>query len=369
MAEVITAGTAETAFDSQRWFLEGTVSPGGRLTHTSIAKEQFIIGRGTTADLRLASRSVSKVHSELTIAGDVVVVQDCGSTNGTFVNGARVTQGTPVGDGDLIQFADVEFRLLKSTIVSGEITAVAPRPEEGWLISQLHEVVNNRKFEMHYQPIVTSDAVPMGVEALVRCQLPGLESPPAMFAAAERLGLEERISALCRSEAVDTLGRQLSGGKLFLNTHPNEHLGTELVESLQELRERDSERSIVLEIHEAAVPDLTTIRDFRKALLELQIGMAYDDFGAGQSRLRELSVVPPDYLKFDRSLLLELENACSAHRALVQSLLKMAADQGIATVAEGLDEKATIDVCREMGFTHFQGFYFGRPAPVDSLKQ
>ena len=368
MAEVITADNVETAFDAQRWFLEGTIAPGARMTHTAIAKPRFVVGRGTAADLRLGSRSVSKVHAELVVAGEVVVVRDCGSTNGTFVNGSRATSETPVGEGDLIQFADVEFRLLQSTIMSGEITAIATCPEAGWLISQLHDVVNNRQFEMHFQPIVTADGSPMGVEALVRCQLAGLESPPKLFAAAERLGLEERISALCRSVAIDTLGRHVPGRKLFLNTHPREHLGKELVESLRELRDRIPERPIVLEIHEAAVPDLSTIREFRKSLLDLQVGMAYDDFGAGQSRLRELSVVPPDYLKFDRSMLLELENACDAHRSLVQSLLKMATDQGIASVAEGLDDEATIDVCREMGFTHFQGFYFGRPAPVAELE-
>jgi EAL domain-containing protein (putative c-di-GMP-specific phosphodiesterase class I) len=205
------------------------------------------------------------------------------------------------------------------------------------------------------------------VEALVRCRVSGLETPAALFAAAERLGLAERISSMCRTQALRTLASHAPGLALFLNTHPREHLGPELLHSLAELRRQADSRAIVLEIHEAAVPELATIREFRKGLCDLQIGMAYDDFGAGQSRLRELSIVPPDYLKFDRQLLQELENSSAAHRALVRSLVRMAADQGIATVAEGLDDEATVAACRELGFTHFQGFYFGRPTAVAEL--
>lgn len=367
MSLELSHAAAETGAVLQHWFLEGTVAPSAGLTRTAIHKERFVIGRGTTADLCLPSNNVSKVHAELIVAGRIVVLQDCGSTNGTFINGARVTSATPVGDGDLLQFADMEFRLGCTDESSGENTAIAARPEEGWLISQLHEFVNHQRFEMHFQPIVTAAGVRMGVEALVRCRVSGLESPLRLFAAAERLGLEERISVMCRSAAVDSLADTARGEQLFLNTHPHEHLGAELIHSLAELRARAPERPLVLEIHEAAVPDMATIREFHAALRDLQIGMAYDDFGAGQSRLRELGVVPPDYLKFDRSLLLELQTATAAHRALVQSLVRMAADQGIATLAEGLDDATTIDVCRQMGFTHFQGYYFGRPVPAAEL--
>jgi len=367
MATIMTPASANLATSTQQWFLEGTLSAASGLTRIVVGKERFVIGRAASTDLCLPSTNVSKVHAELVIAGQIAVLQDCGSTNGTFVNGTRLTAPTPVGAGDLLQFADIELRLGQTDEAPGENTAVAPSPEKGWLISQLHELVNHRKFEMHFQPIVRADGVRTGVEALVRCRVAGLESPVAMFAAAERLGLEERISGMCRTAAAQSLGSYAHREQLFLNTHPNEHLGSELIASLAELRTRWPERPIVLEIHEAAVPNLATIRDFRKALADQQIGMAYDDFGAGQSRLRELSIVPPDYLKFDRSLLIKLESASAAHRSLLLSLVTMANDQGIATIAEGLDEAPTIDVCRELGFTHFQGYFFGRPVPVSEL--
>ena len=142
----------------------------------------------------------------------------------------------------------------------------------------------------------------MGVEALVRCEVPGLESPVELFEAASRLGMEKRVSTMCRIKAVRALGDRFPEYQLFLNTHPGEYLGRELVQSLSQLRFLAGQRPMVLEIHEATIPEMTAMREFREALRDLEIGLAYDDFGVGQSRLLELTEVPPDYLKFDRSL-------------------------------------------------------------------
>jgi EAL domain-containing protein (putative c-di-GMP-specific phosphodiesterase class I) len=109
------------------------------------------------------------------------------------------------------------------------------------------------------------------------------------------------------------------------------------------------------------------MRDFRAALCSFGIGIAYDDFGAGQARLLELSEVPPDFLKFDRSLVKDEALASPSHRALLESLLRHAADAGVATVAEGLESPAAVEACRELGFTHLQGFHLGRPVFADQL--
>ena len=82
--------------------------------------------------------------------------------------------------------------------------------------------------------------------------------------------------------------------------------------SLRELRELEPRRPLVLEIHEAAVTCGDEMKQLRAALADLQIGLAYDDFGAGQARLVELVDVPPDYLKFDMKLVQNLESARSS---------------------------------------------------------
>jgi EAL domain-containing protein (putative c-di-GMP-specific phosphodiesterase class I) len=109
------------------------------------------------------------------------------------------------------------------------------------------------------------------------------------------------------------------------------------------------------------------MREFRAALHDLGIRLAYDDFGAGQSRLLELTEVPPDYLKFDRSLVQESALCSESHWSLLQTLVKHATEVGIATVAEGLESQEAVDACRDLGFTYLQGYHLGRPVAAEKL--
>ncbi|GAA1275278.1 DUF1707 and FHA domain-containing protein [Kitasatospora nipponensis] len=69
------------------------------------------IGRAPGSDLRLSDISVSRAHAELRRDADGWVLHDLGSTNGTHVNGRRVTGSTPVRPGDLVAFGSLAFRL------------------------------------------------------------------------------------------------------------------------------------------------------------------------------------------------------------------------------------------------------------------
>jgi EAL domain-containing protein (putative c-di-GMP-specific phosphodiesterase class I) len=89
--------------------------------------------------------------------------------------------------------------------------------------------------------------------------------------------------------------------------------------------------------------------------------LVYDDFGAGQARLIELAEVPPDYLKFDRSLIQQIHQAPAARHQLLEGLVKMALELGIRLIAEGLENPAEVDICRTLGFDYGQGFLFAVP--------
>jgi len=124
---------------------------------------------------------------------------------------------------------------------------------------------------------------------------------PGLIAVASALNLESELSRIFREEGLNC-GRSLPPNcLLFANTHPAEIEEPELLKfSLRELRERAPTRPLVLEIHEAIAAQAHSMRDLRATLDDLNIGLAYDDFGAGQARLHELVEVPPDYLKFDK---------------------------------------------------------------------
>ena len=132
---------------------------------------------------------------------------------------------------------------------------------------------------------------------------------------------------------------------------------------------KHEELPIVLEIHEAAVTQtsdsmrLLQGREFRG---NINIGLAYDDFGAGQARLVELVEVPPDYLKFDIELVRGLSKASQERQKMVERLVQMTTELGIAALAEGIEEESDHEVCRQLGFGYCQGFLYGKPKPLKS---
>ena len=137
--------------------------------------------------------------------------------------------------------------------------------------------------------------------------------------------------------------------------------------SLEELRDRSGDRQLVLEVHEEAVPDAKSSGRFASALRDLDVLLAFHDFGAGQSHLLELARIKPDFLKFDRSLVKDLGSPEASHENLVKSLHDSAVSLGIRTLAEGLETASSIAACEQIGFELYQGYAFGRPAPLESL--
>jgi len=200
-----------------------------------------------------------------------------------------------------------------------------------------------------------------GFEILGRSRLFGLTTPHAMFSAAAVLDLESELSRMMRNEGMASARALPCNPLLFANTHPAElQEDGVLAFSLRELRESAPSARMVLEIHEAAVTCVKQMRELRAVLNELNIGLAYDDFGAGQARLVELGEVPPDCLKFDIELIHEIDRASPERQRMLASLVAIVKDLGIASLAEGVETEAEHESCRQMGFDFGQGYLYGK---------
>src|SRR3970282_2360444 len=105
---------------------------------------------------------------------------------------------------------------------------------------------------------------------------------------------------LARRRAAELVSARSHVTGLFLNTHPSELREPGLVESMEELRSLAPDVDLTLEIHESALARPEVMAALRDHLSEINVGLAYDDFGAGQARLLELAEAPAHYLKFDR---------------------------------------------------------------------
>lgn len=229
-------------------------------------------------------------------------------------------------------------------------------------LSQFSKLFDESALRPHFQPIVTvSNREIVAYEVLSRSSLFGLTLPKTMFEAADRLNRSSELSRLMREVAMRQ--PRVSAEHLYLNTHPSELQDLRpLISSLRRLRKLNPTARITIEIHESAVADISTLKIVRIVLEDLQMGLAYDDFGAGQARLEELIEARPNVLKFDMKLVRGIDTALMPKRQLVESLVRMTRDLGIVALAEGIETEEEAVVCQQLGFEMFQGFLFGSPA-------
>ena len=355
------------------WYLEGFVDDELATWRTEIAPMPFLIGRLEDCDLQLPAAGISSHHAEIFLsAGEEVYIRDLKSTNGTFVNLDRIDQPTALQAGDVIHFADREFRLvagrealdpdsgtlvLDMAVIESAREMLAQRP-------LLEEMIRERKVKALFQPVVSmTGGRRVGFELLGRGAHEGLpESPEVLLAAAKELSMEVKLTEVFRSLAVDNGTRLAIEDKLFLNTHPTELTNHEqLIGSLEQLSAQIPDRRLVLEIHEDAVADSDRFRPLRQALDELGVGVAFDDFGKGQARLIELADLVPNYVKFDRRMVAGIDRA-PKRREMVRRLVGMVQEIGIETIAEGIETEAEATACTDLGFVYGQGYFYGRPA-------
>lgn len=351
------------------WYLDGcTDEEQTRRQQVVVSSFPFQVGRKSGLPLTLQGRTVSKVHAEIIQQDNELWVRDLQSTNGTFVNGNRVTDCMSLKSDDLVQFADLEFRLVCQEAEDARNTVCATSQLLVSTALQFRRLMETGDILPHFQPVIRmSNGAVLGYEVLARSNYAGLESAYDLFLAALRMDQEAELSELCRREGLRQ-GQALSDNPtLFVNTHPAEIGRPEFLASLEAIRERRYATPIVLEIHERSACDIEAIRELRTILRELNIGLAYDDFGNGQSRLRELMEVPPDFVKFDMALIRDIHEASPQKQKTLETLVRMVGDLGVAPLAEGIECHEESAVCSEMGFLYAQGYLFGRPTPAASV--
>lgn len=354
--------------DTGVWYLSGCTGEDERSRVVMVSSVPFRVGRRTDLNLCLTSPNISKVHAEIIAVGDNLFLRDLHSTNGTFVNGRRVQEDCAIGEGDVLRFATLEFRVSRQTFERSDGTIIVPEGESFGIVVQFDRLMATKDVTPHFQPVIAfSDLSVVGYEALARSRVQGLESPRQMFHVAERLNSEQELSTLCRQRAVLAAQDLPASLNLFLNTHPAEKLTGGVLQSLRELRDLYPSQPLTVELHEAAVTGPHEMNEFCTGLRDLEIKLAYDDFGAGQARLLDLVKVPPDYLKFDISFIRDIHLAPAQHLQMVAMLVNLVRDFGTAALAEGIECAEEAEMCQELGFEYAQGYFFGKPAPVDAF--
>ncbi len=242
--------------------------------------------------------------------------------------------------------------------------------------SNLRGALENHEFNLLYQPIVNLDDGKLaGVEALLRWNNPDLgQVPPDKFIPiAEQSGLIVAIGRWVQKEAC----RQIKAWRtehdwplpVAINVAAGELLQPGFSESLIQRMEADGIASELLwvEVTEfSLVSDCPTVDQNLEMLNKAMIRVNIDDFGTGYSSLSYLRRMPISSLKIDRSFISGLPH--NKHElALTRSILSMASDLGLGTVAEGIENQQQYDFLRDNGCKMGQGFLMARPLKASQI--
>jgi EAL domain-containing protein (putative c-di-GMP-specific phosphodiesterase class I) len=187
-------------------------------------------------------------------------------------------------------------------------------------------------------------------------------SPGSFLPAAERFGLIQAIDVWRVRQALSLASDTAFQVNLSAVTMCDPAARSEIVELLAASPKQASR--IVFEITEtAAAAHIEAARAFAADITDIGCRLALDDFGVGFGSFTYLRSLPLTYIKIDLSFVRGLVG-CLDDRRVVQSIIGIAQEFGLRTIAEGVEDEDTLELLRELGADFVQGYHLGRPAPI-----
>ncbi|MBU2279432.1 MAG: EAL domain-containing protein [Gammaproteobacteria bacterium] len=243
------------------------------------------------------------------------------------------------------------------------------------LHNEILKGVQLQQFFLVYQPIydIGSGAFTK-CEALVRWQHPerGLISPLDFISVAERTGAIRPLGhwilqqALIDAKHFCALGlpvqMSVNRSSQEFNVH---HVADEWLNMIAAAGLECEQ--LIFEITESLFMDRISVQQNNIIKLHQHgLQLAIDDFGTGYSALNYLSRYPVNFIKIDKSFIVDVASEDKA-RALAAVLINMAKVLDVQVVAEGVETKAQLDVLTELGCDFIQGYYFSKPLRADDF--
>ncbi|MET3824982.1 diguanylate cyclase (GGDEF)-like protein [Sphingomonas sp. PvP055] len=228
-----------------------------------------------------------------------------------------------------------------------------------------------RELEVHYQPIFDTRSMTISsVEALARWRSPVLgEIAPATFiAAAERMGIINRVTLILFGKALEGLAALPDPIALSFNLSAQDLMSPATMREIVRMivATNVAPRRIVFEVTETSlVTDMATAREALQRLRSFGVRTALDDFGTGYSSLCSLHELPLDILKVDRTFVTGM--ATGSGRNMVSAIRNLAQSLSLECTMEGIETETQLIEISLAGYRYAQGFLLGRPMPIDAL--
>ena len=240
------------------------------------------------------------------------------------------------------------------------------------LDADLRRALENREFEVYYQPIFSLvDNQIIGFEALVRWLHPdrGLVSPAEFIPIAEESSLIIPLGAWVLREAISQImawQQKFPANPLLsisVNVSAVQLVQPCFIERIDRLLKETglNPLSLKLEITETAVMEnAKSVTNVLEYLKDRGIHLSIDDFGTGYSSLSYLHTFPFDTLKIDRAFVSRM-NVDPKNLEIIRTIIILAHNLGMDLVAEGIETREQLNQLQELQCEHGQGYLFSRP--------
>ncbi|MES2355535.1 MAG: EAL domain-containing protein [Pseudomonadota bacterium] len=244
------------------------------------------------------------------------------------------------------------------------------------LESALHRALEQREFELHYQPKVDLKTGQIsGVEALIRWRHPerGMVPPDQFIRLAEEIGLIVPIGEWVLKTACE------QAKAWHANGYSNISMAVNL--SARQFRQHDILGTVRRVLADTGLPpeyleleltesvfmkDSDSVLEALRQLKALGVFLSLDDFGTGYSSLSYLRRFPIDVVKIDRSFTRDVTDS-DDDASLTKAIIAMAKSLNMRTVAEGVETEGQLNFFLENRCDAIQGYFFSRPLPTDGM--
>ncbi len=250
-------------------------------------------------------------------------------------------------------------------------TALAERSGEMQWIHRIHKAFDEKRFRLFAQPIVPLGSQHEQVLSELVLRMIGedgkLVLPNEFIPAAERYRMVPAIDRWVVHNALAAIAAHADRERSFTINLSGQSLSEEsfleyVVQKLTAARV-PTER-VYFEITEtAAIAHHGRAMNFISILRGLGVRFVLDDFGTGFSTFAYLKNLPVDFLKIDGEFVRDLTTN-KIHEALVESINQVGHVMGIRTIAEAVEDEATLVALRRLGVDYAQGFHLARPQPL-----
>ncbi|MGK0475274.1 MAG: diguanylate cyclase (GGDEF)-like protein [Oleispira sp.] len=287
------------------------------------------------------------------------------------------------GDGenatDLFKHADVAMYRAKN-LGRNQHSFYEQKMQNQFLIAyeiekNLRESIDKEEFILFYQPVITLATMEVtGFEALLRWPKYSDIGPDIFIPIAEKSLLIIDLGRWVISAALKQLSewnkRSAEPMSIAINLSPVQLSDPELIHFIANTLKQNkiSPKQVEFELTETALfveSDLTS--NSIKALSDLGCRIALDDFGTGFSSLSHLHNYPINTVKIDKSLM-PSSSSNEASERLVTGLVLMINSLGLDIIAEGVEEKKDLDMCKSLAINKVQGYYFNYPLTVSDIE-